>query len=114
MRLSRRARTLAHAAVLLPVLTLSSGTAGAECAVHPELRQVLDEIEVQYGRVKVTSVCRGRHAKRSYHYRGRAVDFRVARNIGAVARYVRANVPGSHHYGGGLFHIDTGPRRPWS
>jgi hypothetical protein len=26
--------------------------------------------------------------------------------------YLRSTVGGLKHYGGGLFHIDTGPRRP--
>jgi hypothetical protein len=30
-----------------------------------------------------------------------------------VAAYVRSRVGGFKHYGGGLFHIDTGPRRTW-
>lgn len=72
--------------------------------------------------VTVNSTCRSRGhnaavggAKHSHHLTGDAVDFRVHGNIGAVASLLRSNgsLGGVKHYGGGLFHIDTGPRRTW-
>lgn len=72
--------------------------------------------------VTVNSTCRSRGhnasvggAKRSQHLSGNAVDFRVRGNVRAVASYLRSSgsVGGFKHYGGGLFHIDTGPRRTW-
>ena len=66
--------------------------------------------------------CRSRSQNRaaggadsSYHLSGEAVDFRVHGSVGAVYAYLTSNgnVGGLKHYGGGLFHIDTGPRRSW-
>jgi uncharacterized protein YcbK (DUF882 family) len=50
-------------------------------------------------------------AKRSYH----AVDFNVLGNYRAILAFLKARteVGGLKHYGGGAFHIDTGPRRTW-
>ncbi|NJO33856.1 MAG: hypothetical protein HC869_12640, partial [Rhodospirillales bacterium] len=46
---------------------------------------------------------------------GNAVDFRVRGNWRGVWAYLRSagGVGGLKHYGGGLFHIDTGARRTW-
>lgn len=72
--------------------------------------------------VTVNSTCRSHShnravggAKRSQHLTGDAVDFRVHGNVAQVAAYLRSNpsVGGFKHYGGGLFHVDTGPRRSW-
>lgn len=86
------------------------------------LRSVLANVAGNFGPVTVTSTCRGRVQNRaaggaggSYHLSGEAVDFRVRGSIGAVYAYLnsKGNVGGLKHYGGGLFHIDTGPRRSW-
>jgi len=50
---------------------------------------------------------------RSYHLTGDAADIRIWGNVRGAARYLRTVVGGYKHYGGGLFHIDTGPRRSW-
>jgi len=42
---------------------------------------------------------------------GEAADFRVHGNAGAAYAYLQSAVGGLKHYGGGLFHIDNGPRR---
>ena len=55
-------------------------------------------------------------AKGSYHLSCQAADFRVhGANVASVASFLRnhGSVGGFHHYGGGLFHIDTGPKRTW-
>ena len=54
-------------------------------------------------------------ARRSYHLTGNAVDFNMPGNFRAVLSFLKANkrVGGLKHYGGGAFHIDTGPRRTW-
>ena len=74
------------------------------------------------GSVTVNSTCRSRRhnarvggARRSQHLTGNAVDFRVRGSNRAVYAYLRSHgqVGGLKHYGGGLFHIDTGPRRTW-
>lgn len=72
--------------------------------------------------VTVNSTCRSHShnravggARRSQHLTGDAVDFRVHGNVAQVAAYLRSNpsVGGFKHYGGGLFHVDTGPKRTW-
>ncbi|HRK17794.1 MAG TPA: D-Ala-D-Ala carboxypeptidase family metallohydrolase, partial [Hyphomicrobiaceae bacterium] len=90
--------------------------------VPGQLRGVLSSLVSTFGAVTVTSTCRSRSsnraaggARRSYHLSGQAVDFRVrGAGSGAVYAFLSSNgsVGGLKHYGGGLFHIDTGPRRP--
>ncbi|MEO1265311.1 MAG: hypothetical protein AAFV26_06375 [Pseudomonadota bacterium] len=41
------------------------------------------------------------------------MDLRVFGNIGLAARILRSAAGGYKHYGGGLFHIDNGPKRTW-
>lgn len=84
------------------------------------LRSAINHVARTYGRVRVNSTCRSRRhnrrvggASRSYHLTGQAADLRVFGNIRAAARYLRSLGGGYKHYGGGLFHIDTGPRRSW-
>jgi uncharacterized protein YcbK (DUF882 family) len=86
------------------------------------LRSVVTSLASNYGPLTVNSTCRSRShnrrvggASRSYHLTGQAVDFRIHQNIGAAYASLRASgsVGGLKHYGGGLFHIDTGPRRSW-
>jgi hypothetical protein len=84
------------------------------------LVSLVQSIAANYGPVTVSSTCRSRGhnaavggAKRSQHLTGDAVDFRVHGNYGGVYAYLRANAGGVHHYGGGLFHADTGPSRTW-
>ena len=54
-------------------------------------------------------------APRSHHLSGDAVDFRVHGNWRGAFAALRnmGSLGGVKHYGGGLFHIDTGPRRSW-
>jgi hypothetical protein len=95
--------------------------ASAAC-LHPTLRHVVSEVATNFGPVIVNSTCRShRHnarvggAKRSFHLVGNAADFRVEHNPKAVLAFLSAHrtVGGLKHYGGGRFHIDTGPRRTW-
>ena len=90
--------------------------------VPGQLRGVLHQLVSNFGPVTVTSTCRSQGANRaaggaghSYHLSGQAVDFRVRGSSGAAYAYLSQNgsVGGLKHYGGGLFHIDTGPRRSW-
>jgi uncharacterized protein YcbK (DUF882 family) len=83
---------------------------------------VLSEVAALFGAVRVNSTCRSKAhnaqvggASRSYHLTGNAVDFRIAANTAAVSRFLlgKKTVGGFKHYGFGLFHIDTGPRRTW-
>ena len=86
-----------------------------------QLKSVIAEVS-QYGRVVVSSTGRshGRNravggASGSYHLSCQAADFRVHGNVASAASFLRnhGSVGGFHHYGGGLFHIDTGPKRTW-
>jgi uncharacterized protein YcbK (DUF882 family) len=73
-----------------------------------------------FGSVTVNSTCRSTARNRavggaghSYHLTGNAADIRIRGNIRAAAVYLRGAAGGFKHYGGGLFHIDTGPHRSW-
>lgn len=88
--------------------------------VPARLKAAINHVALNFGRVRVNSTCRSRSnnrrvggATRSLHLSGQAADIRIFGNIGGAARYLRQVVGGFRHYGGGLFHIDTGPRRSW-
>jgi Peptidase M15 len=95
--------------------------ASSNC-VPSALRGVLNDVVANFGPVIVTSTCRGAAQNRaaggagnSYHLHGEAVDFRVRSGGSGMMAYLASNssVGGLKHYGGGLYHIDTGPRRSW-
>jgi hypothetical protein len=83
------------------------------------LRGVISAVATSYGSVTVNSTCRSRAhnrrvggASRSWHLTGNAADFRVhGASVRSVLAFLRGMVGGVKHYGGGLFHIDNGPRR---
>ncbi len=84
------------------------------------LRSIIASVAATFGSVTVNSTCRSSArnrrvggAKRSWHLTGNAADFRVrGANIRRVYAHLRGMVGGGlKHYGGGLFHIDNGPRR---
>lgn len=124
---SRRARSVSTGRAGLPSVraprpSLTGGgiawRANAGCLAS-NLRSIVASVASSFGAVTVNSTCRSRShnrrvggASRSWHLTGNAVDFRVrGASIASVAAYLRANVGGFKHYGGGLFHIDNGPRR---
>jgi hypothetical protein len=91
--------------------------ASADC-LAPSLRAAINHIAANIAKVRVNSTCRSRAhnrrvggAPRSYHLTGNAADIRVFGNVRAAHAYLQSAVGGLKHYGGGLFHIDTGPRR---
>ncbi len=93
--------------------------ASSSC-LNGSLVALVQSVAASYGPVTVSSTCRSHGhnasvggAKRSQHLTGDAVDFRVHGNYGGVYAYLRANAGGVHHYGGGLFHADTGAKRTW-
>lgn len=90
--------------------------ASASC-LAANLRGVIEQV-AGYGSVTVNSTCRSRARNRrvggagkSWHLTGNAADIRIAGNWRAAAAYLRSSVGGFKHYGGGLFHIDNGPKR---
>jgi hypothetical protein len=96
-------------------------SASAAC-LNTKLRGVLASVSSLYGPLTVNSTCRSKAhnaavggARRSQHLTGDAADFRMRGNWGPVLSFLRSLgvVGGLKHYGGGLFHIDTGPRRTW-
>lgn len=108
-----------------PKKSLSGGgvrwVASSGC-LNASLKSVVYQIAAKFGPVTVSSTCRSKKrnarvggAKRSKHLHGNAVDFRVHSNHRAAYAYLKSHgsVGGYKHYGGGLFHIDTGPRRTW-
>ena len=87
--------------------------------LNGSLRGVVSHVAANYGSVTVSSTCRSSErnrraggAPKSYHLSGDAVDFRVHGNVSGAASYLRSIGGGYKHMGGGLFHVDTGPRRP--
>jgi hypothetical protein len=108
-----------------PSRSLSGGSvnwiASSGC-LNGTLRSVVSGLASNYGPVTVNSTCRSAGhnrrvggAPRSLHLSGDAVDFRIHSNVSAAYASLRSNgsVGGLKHYGGGLFHIDTGSRRSW-
>jgi Peptidase M15 len=96
-------------------------TASLDCLAAP-LRTVLTELAAAFGPFTVRWTCRSKAvnrrvggAKRSFHLTGNAVDFNMTGNFRAILSFLKASklVGGLKHYGGGAFHIDTGPRRTW-
>jgi hypothetical protein len=89
--------------------------------LNASLRSVIASVASNFGPVTVNSTCRSHAhnrrvggAPRSMHLTGDAADFRVrGASPGAVYAFLRGRVGGIKHYGGGLFHIDTGARRTW-
>lgn len=82
------------------------------------LKQVLVDTAKRFGHVAVLNAQRsaGTGARGSYHYRCRAVDFRVRGHaVSSVMGFLRAhpNVGGRKIYPMGFFHIDDGPVRSW-
>ena len=105
--------------------SLSGGSihwrASASCLASP-LRAILGLVASNFGPLTVNSTCRNRGhnarvggAPRSMHLTGNAVDFRVRDRYGDVLAFLlrQRGVGGYKHYGSGVFHIDTGPRRTW-
>lgn len=86
------------------------------------LKGVLAQVSQKFGPVVVNSSVRGhKHnrsvggARRSWHLKCMAVDFRVRGSTKGLYAYLRSHpsVGGLHRYPSGFFHIDLGPKRTW-
>ncbi len=86
------------------------------------IKSVVYQIAANFGPLTVSSTCRGKShnrkvggARKSKHLTGDAADLRVHGNPRGLYAFLRSHgsVGGVHHYGGGLYHIDNGPRRTW-
>ena len=82
------------------------------------LRSVIASAASSFGQITVNSTCRSHShnrsvggAPKSWHLTGQAADIRVNGNWRGAIAYLRSNVSGFKHYGGGRFHIDNGPHR---
>ena len=87
--------------------------ARVEC-LRPEVWAILHKVAEKIGRIEVASGCDGRHARRSYHYSGQAVDFRPMQASSRAAVAVLRGLPevgGIGTYGNGLVHADTREQR---
>lgn len=121
---ARKVASLGRTVDVTPVITTwASGNVAwkaPESCLNSALRSVIANVAANYGSVTVSSTCRSRGhnnrvggARHSHHLTGDAADIRVGGNTRAAAAYMRSAVGGFKHYGGGLFHIDSGPRRRW-
>ena len=82
--------------------------------LKPQVWSALRAVAARIGPLEVTSGCDGRHARRSHHYSGRAVDFRPMRASSRSAVAVLRTLPqvgGVGTYSNGLVHADIGPLR---
>ncbi len=82
--------------------------------LKPQVWNVLRSVAARVGPLEVTSGCDGRHARRSHHYSGRAVDFRPMRASSRSAIAVLRSLPqvgGVGSYSKGLVHADIGELR---
>ena len=81
--------------------------------LKPEALAMVRELTEKIGAIEITSTCGGRHARRSQHYSGNAIDFRplqVSARAAAKAARSIANVGGVGTYRNGLVHADVGDR----
>ncbi|AMJ58926.1 DUF882 domain-containing protein [Bosea sp. PAMC 26642] len=103
---------LAHADASLGKVSFQPQVRGLGC-LKPEAVTMVKELVAKIGPIQVTSTCGGRHARRSQHYHGKAVDFRPlatsARKAVAVAKALEST-GGVGSYPNGVVHVDVGDR----
>ncbi len=82
--------------------------------LKPEVWAILHQVTARLGRIEVTSGCDGRHARRSLHYSGRAVDFRPMEASSRAAIALAKSLPGVGgvgSYSNGIVQVDVGERQ---
>lgn len=108
--------------ILMPVLAYADSSIkqvsfqpqvkGLGC-LKPEAVAMIKELTDRIGPIQITSTCGGRHARRSQHYSGKAIDFRPlatsARKAVAVAKALDST-GGVGSYPNGIVHVDVGDR----
>lgn len=81
--------------------------------LKPEAVAMVKELVAKIGPIQITSTCGGRHARRSQHYSGKAIDFRPlatsARKAVAAAKALEST-GGVGSYSNGIVHVDVGDR----
>lgn len=98
--------------VATPRISFQPQVKGTTC-LKRETLAMIDQLVAKIGPIQITSTCGGRHARRSQHYRGKAIDFRPLatspRKAAAAARSLES-VGGVGTYSNGLVHADVGER----
>ena len=82
--------------------------------LRPEMWNVLHKVVARIGRIEITSACDGKHARHSFHYVGKAVDFRPMQVSSRAALGVLRGMPevgGIGTYTTGFLHADIGERK---
>ncbi len=85
---------------------------GLAC-LKPETLAMIKELVAKIGPIQITSTCGGRHARRSQHYRGNAIDFRplaTSTRAAVAAAKALSSTGGVGSYPNGLIHADVGER----
>lgn len=104
---------LAYADAPIKQVSFQPQVKGLSC-LKAETIAMIKELTDRIGPIQITSTCGGRHARRSQHYSGNAIDFRPratsARKAAAVAKTLD-NVGGVGTYSNGLVHVDVGDRQ---
>jgi uncharacterized protein YcbK (DUF882 family) len=103
---------VAHADGVPEKISFQPQVKGTRC-LKPETLAMIDQLIAKIGPIQITSTCGGRHARRSQHYLGKAIDFRplntTPRRAAAAARELDS-VGGVGSYSNGLVHVDVGER----
>jgi len=104
---------LAYAESPIKQVSFQPQVKGLGC-LKPETIAMIKQLTDKIGPIQITSTCGGRHARRSQHYSGNAIDFRPrgtsARKAAAVAKTLD-NVGGVGTYSNGIVHVDVGDRQ---
>lgn len=103
---------IAQANIPVEQVSFQPQVKGLSC-LKPATLAMVKELIAAIGPIQITSTCGGRHARRSQHYLGKAIDFRPlttsARRAAKAARAIES-VGGVGTYSNGLVHVDVGER----